>query len=660
MINLSSAKKCFATSLLAILAVVGCLPLFTTQAYAKETSSAIDAKVYEFGPKDRYEFSQASTVGGSTFGFFSISGDLASTKDVNDFPAYTVNSKVIQFHYSYDQAKLNTAETEWHLIEDKTKKVDAISLEDNILSGTVIVQTSRDGVNWITGTAKTDVFASGADLSNDLYKSNEIQQENGCYYRVIVAYKLQRKIGEGKILFITTEEQEEKKVCEVYEFYVVSSEATEHTSSAAAKPRKELGQKINTGKDNGYSGNIAIDKDDPHYGWNLGTFIVNGYTRETSSSDGTPVFLKNIGDKVTLWFTLGQDINNLNGESSLTISEDSNGYDQHFEVAQTNFKHGTLIIRYKDFEGNVHDPVIYTDFLAANATTGADTRVQLFEEGDYEVALDYEIKNNPRQIGPVSVIPTYTNYKISFSFSIRNGNCMVYPFDVETNAELSNGAATPNGFNLDMAKSRYLTIDVTRSVLNVGNDGQLTEDIRFNRPAKDNDSYTSEGIYTFKIKNLYTGENTTKTIYVGTDKYLLALSKNALTVDALNDKIAQKATIGDDGTITDYVPPEPEPKPVETAPPVETVSATETPPPTETNAPAETVPPTTSPTQTTPPASATPSEDPVEEAPEPEEEAPQGNSPSLLIVVVILAVVGSGLVLLVVSKHTRKGEGANV
>lgn len=60
-----------------------------------------------------------------------------------------MNSKVIQLHYSYDQAKLNTTEAEWHLIEDKTKKVDSISLEDNILSGTVIIQTSRDGVNWI-------------------------------------------------------------------------------------------------------------------------------------------------------------------------------------------------------------------------------------------------------------------------------------------------------------------------------------------------------------------------------------------------------------------------------------------------------------------------------------------------------------------------------
>ena len=61
-------------------------------------------------------------------------------------------------------------------------------------------------------------------------------------------------------------------------------------------------------------------------------------------------------------------------------------------MPKTNFKHGTLIIRFTDFQGNKSDPIIYTDFLAANARTGADTRVQFFEEGDYEVALDYEIK----------------------------------------------------------------------------------------------------------------------------------------------------------------------------------------------------------------------------------------------------------------------------
>ena len=90
---------------------------------------------------------------------------------------------------------------------------------------------------------------------------------------------------------------------------------------------------------------------------------------------------------------------------------------------------------------------------------------------------------------------------------------MVYPFDVLTGAELSDGAVTKNGFKLDMAKSRYLTIDVQRSVVTKGANGDV-EDVRVKRPAKDGEEYTEEGIYTFNVRNLYTGESTTKTIYV--------------------------------------------------------------------------------------------------------------------------------------------------
>ena len=622
MINLRNITKRFVASLHVIICIVGCLQPLTMKVSAKETSIAVRGSIYEFASNTNYEFSSVAASSGASFGTFTISGDLKNISNKNGLPAYSVSSESVNFYYSYDQSKLNVPDTEWYLIDDKTKKIDTISLEQNILSGVIIVQSSKDGVNWITDVTMTDVFTGNDDLSDSLYSTKGIQLENGCYYRVIVAYELQRKIGEGKILFITTEEKEEKKVAEVYEFYAVSNEVAGNMTSAAATPRKELGQKVNTGKDNGYSGNNAIDKDDPHYGWNLGTFVVNGYTRETSSN-GTPVFLKNVGDKVTLWFTLTQDINNLNENSALTISEDTNGYDQYFEIAQTNFKRGTLIIQYTDHEGNSHAPVIYTDFLAANATTGADTRVQLFEEGDYEISLDYEIKNNPRQVGSVSVIPTYTNYKISFSFSIRNGNCMVYPFDTVTGAEMSDRAITSNGFKLNMAKSRYLTIDVTRTVLNVGADGQLTEDVRFNLPAKDNDAYIDDGIYTFTVKNLYTGETTTKTIYVGTDKYLLALSKNLLTVDALNEKIGQDATINDDGSIVDYIPPE--------KPEIQPVVVVDTTPDDEVSHidPADVSEPTT-------------------------DEAPQSSSSTLFIAIVLVAIACGILIMETIMKKAKK------
>ena len=639
MMNLRSNIHRFVASLLAALCIMGCLESFTMRAYAKETSITLEGSLYEFASDTHYDFSSATASSGNVFGIFSISGDLKSISNKNGLSAFSVSSESVNFYYSYNQSKLSTSDTEWHLIDDKTKKVDAVSLDQNILSGAIIVQSSKDGENWITDVTMTDVFTGNNDLSDSLYATKDIQLENGCYYRVIVAYELQRKVGEGKILFVPTEEKEEKKIAEVYEFYAESSNVAGNTTSAAVTPRRELGRKVNTGKDNGYSGNNAIDKDDPHYGWNLGAFVVNGYTRETSSN-GTPVFLKNVGDKVTLWFTLTQDINNLNGKSALTISEDTNGYDQYFEIAQTNFKHGTLIIRYTDYEGNAHDPVIYTDFLSANAITGADTRVQLFEEGDYEISLDYEIENNSRQIGPVLLGATYTNYKIFFNFSIRNGNCLVYPFDTVTGAELSDRAITLNGFKLDMAKSRYLTIDVTRTVLNVGADGQLAEDVRFNRPAKDNDAYTDDGIYIFTVKNLYTGETTTKTIYVGADKYLLALSKNLLTVNALNEKIEQRATINDDGTIVDYIPPEelelPDP-PATEEPETQPVVVVDTTPDDEVS-------------HVEPAAGSDPTP----------EETPQSSTSTLVIVIALVAIVGGILIVgTIMKKVKKKKERAN-
>jgi hypothetical protein len=318
---------------------------------------------------------------------------------------------------------------------------------------------------------------------------------------------------------------------------------------------KSLGSVVNTGKDNGYSESNPLDLKDPHYGWTVGDFFISGYTRDTTDADGTPVFLKNVGDQITLWFNLKQDINKLNSDENLIIADDTNGYDKYFQTAKMDMGRGTLIIRYTDEKGIKHGPEIYTNYLEANARTSADTIVKLFEEGDYEIALDYEIKSTLHKVGSIEVIPEYTNYRVFFRFSVRNGNCMVFPFDIETGGELSEESITENGFRLDMAKSRYLTIDVTRSVITMGANG-YTEDIRFNRPAKDGDQYTDEGIYSFSVKNLYTGESTTKKIYVGSTDYMKALSLNKITVTELNDQISQGGIIETDGTIT--LPPPPE------------------------------------------------------------------------------------------------------
>lgn len=285
---------------------------------------------------------------------------------------------------------------------------------------------------------------------------------------------------------------------------------------------------VNAGTDTGYSKEDAIKGSDKHFGWRLGRFFVSGFTRVSSGETEAPVFVKTLGDSVTLWFDLEQNIDALNGNTDLSVCADTDGYDQYFGVPKTNFGRGTLIVRHTDYQNHKNDPQVYTDYVLAKGTSGADTKIVLREEGDYEVALDYEVYDG----NLLHLKNKYGNYRILLRFSVRNGNCMVFPFDVKTGAELQNTSVTENGFSLDLARSRYLDIDVKYTVLMRSAAGMI-EDVRFNRPAKDGDRYTAEGIYTISVHNRYTGESTVKTIFVGTEAQLQEAIENGFSADRL-------------------------------------------------------------------------------------------------------------------------------
>lgn len=308
-----------------------------------------------------------------------------------------------------------------------------------------------------------------------------------------------------------------------------------------------LGSPVNAGLDTGYSEDNEITRQDPHFGWSLGQFTISGYTGMAETADGTPIFLKTEGDKVSLSFELAQNINALNGEKSLTVNGDSDGYDQHFQIDRTDFGQGALIVRHTNYQNATGEPQKYVSYLSG-IETDANTEVILLEEGDYEVRLDYELKNDVRQVGPVSVFPEYSNYKIDIKFEVRNGNSMVFPFDLSTGSELTNEAYTPNGFYLDLARSRYLDINVKKEVMAAGANG-LVEDTRFNGPARDGDQYAEEGIYTITAKNPSTGQETIKTIYVGSNPVLKAYAVTGLPIETINERLANGEVVTEDGTL---------------------------------------------------------------------------------------------------------------
>lgn len=301
---------------------------------------------------------------------------------------------------------------------------------------------------------------------------------------------------------------------------------------------------VNAGFDTGYSNKDSVsNEDDWHFGWRMGEFYVSGFTRKTEDKNGKLIFLKKVGDKVKLCYDLQQDINCLNGNEKLKVYQDDNGYDEELEFKETKFGKGMLFVLFTNYKNEEKMVVKYSDFLAACASQTADTEIQAYEEGDYKVILDYEITD-----GSGIGAKRWQNYRICFEFSIRNSNCMVYPFDVKTGSELLNGCLTENGFYLDLAKSRYLEVDIKREILNDGETG-LIEDIRFNSATKDGDTYTDEGIYTITVHNIYTNRETIKKIYVGSNKILKAVVTTGLNYNEIVTHIKNGASINDNGTI---------------------------------------------------------------------------------------------------------------
>lgn len=537
-------KRLCLQAMTALVYIVMFIMMYPTNIFAESEKTTVIGKVYEFDKGDDYEFSGSDKVNYSdkvsTYGDFSLSGNIGNISENEGVPAYEVTSGNLDIYYTYSDTLLKAKKKEWHLIKDKGKKIDGIKLDEKIQKGTLVIQTSKDRKNWTNVKCLTNAFSEEPVRTEALYKTTDMQILNGCYYRVLVVYKTQKLEKTKKIAFVSVKDYESKKTAEVYEFYAYSASTEQEV--AASEQTYALGKKIRAKEFDGYSGSSEIGKKDIHYNWDVGQFFVSGFTDKIKESNGNVVFLKNIGDQVTLWFNLKQNINELNGDKNLKITADTEGYDQYFETEKTDFGRGTLIIRYTDYNNNLSEPQIYKNYLESNTSVGADTKVQLFEEGDYEVALDYEVTSD-------RLIDKVGHYRIFFTFSVRNGNCMVYPLDVSTGSELTNSSITENGFMLDLAKSRYLQINVKREVLTDGADG-LIEDTRSNAPATDGEKYTEEGIYTITATNQYTNQKTTKKIYVGSNNVMKAVMTSGFSIEEINKLVSEGAAIDADGTLT--------------------------------------------------------------------------------------------------------------
>ena len=260
---------------------------------------------------------------------------------------------------------------------------------------------------------------------------------------------------------------------------------------------------VNAGSSGGgYKEKNAISSKDPHSGWKLGRFIIAGFTEETNG-----VYLKTLGDDITLTFELYQDINELNGNSKMSIADDSKAVDVPFNYNEKSsaFGAGALLIQHEDFRHNKTPIHPYENYLRSCYSYLANTIIEINEEGTYNVALDYLVKDS-------SFGGKTTGYRINFSFKVKNGDGIAFLRDVETTSELQNYSTTENGFMVDLAKSHSVKVHITRKDISIN--GKAL-DVRQDKPASDGERFTKPGYYIIEMKNTETGKTVTKYIFVG-------------------------------------------------------------------------------------------------------------------------------------------------
>lgn len=554
-------KKTFAVVFLTVSICILGIGLDVTTSYAKNTEETIEGDVYDLGEKDAYDLSLINESSGKA-SRFRIEGDISNVSTNNGFISYAVESGNLSITVDdkYGEELIEEQdEAGWYIVSDKTKTVDGTKLSQSIGTGAIIIQTSKDGKAWINTDTITDFYNSmdtinarliNGEKTDAFYKTTNVQITNGCYYRIIVAYKLEREIDPSKILLITVKNKEEKECVELYQFYAYDPSVNK-SEVLDTKNAYEFGDVYRVDSQDGFKNPEKLKSDDPHIDWSVGKFYVSGYTDVKEDGD-VPVFLKVPGDKAALWFNLEQELDKCNGRTDVKVNYIDSGSDIYFGTPTiNNFGRGTLIVRKTDKQ-NQKERQIYTNYLEASAAVGANIRVDLFEEGDYEVALDYQLHYDKPFVFGTTSTKTLT-YQILFKFKVRNGDISAFIRDVDTNQFITNANVAEHGFYIDVAQSQYLNITIKREVLSDSMDG-LVEDTKFSGVAKEGRHYTDEGIYTITVKNLATDDSIVKRVYVGDRDILLAHMKTGISISEINERIAAGAYIDEGGQIIDPEP----------------------------------------------------------------------------------------------------------
>lgn len=517
-------------------------PLIGTVYEFDTDDSAYEVDAAESAPEGKPALPLGRTDKIKTIGQLFLQGNVTkwkkNEKDILSFEL--VNESPLMLTYKYDSSLAKASETDYHLSNDRSSTVNHLELENKIGRGAFILQTSPDGEHWTVVTEATDLTQSVLLGSSDGDMLNKIQLINGWYYRIWVAFQVEKAEKTGSWWNKIRSGTSYKKYLVVYEFKAGYKQPTDEFS-----PKKYCYGKDHTrkAKDNTYGEFEPMENGDFQYGWELGDFCLSGFAGKDED------VYERERKRVKLSFELKQDITRLNGQADLSVTRDKNGSDRKFETLPHDMKHGELLVKHKNALGQIQPVIHYTDFLAALAYPNAQTTIDFVEEGEYEVHLNYALKR--KSFNPIG---NTQYYQLSFSFKIVNGNCMPFIRENQTLNELEGDVVlAPSGFQISTGGAHFVKLEAQWYAL-YQDKNRLETNIKRHWTIGNGNKITDEGLYiiTASCRN---NKKTVKTVLVGKSKEINAY-KRYFTIDRLHtlaeiNKQLQKGyyAIADDGEI---------------------------------------------------------------------------------------------------------------
>lgn len=105
----------------------------------------------------------------------------------------STQTKAFQVFFLQTSSK-QRANNQQTIVDDGDEEVNGFDLDDDIDSGALVLLTSLDHDNWHLKDKYLDICDSIKDGSaTKSFETNEVELSNGCYYKVIVAYKMEKK-----------------------------------------------------------------------------------------------------------------------------------------------------------------------------------------------------------------------------------------------------------------------------------------------------------------------------------------------------------------------------------------------------------------------------------------------------------------------------------